>query len=185
MVPRGGEKVPVFDGRGASFLDYEQRVHLRMRTTRAELTARAPLAISRTQPAPRRECLAEGSAILDHDDGVARIFDILRIYFLPEAVDSNRQRVVRFTRFRRTDQFAGRYTVEYDLLRRKAESEMELGLAPRINSSRYCVWAARPPHVVKSPWLWRAAIRACGLRARRQICGVCSGRAGAEFDKML
>ena len=35
--------------------------------------------------------------------------------------------VVRFLQFRRTDQTADKYIAEYDLLRREAESEMEMG----------------------------------------------------------
>ena len=40
LASRGGDKVPAFDGRGASFLDYEHEVHLWMRTSRTQLAAR-------------------------------------------------------------------------------------------------------------------------------------------------
>ena len=117
MVSHGGEKV-----------------HVWMRATRAELAARASLLISNMRLAPRQVCLAEGSAILDHDDGVAKTLDILRKYFAPDAVDAIHHKVVRFMRFPRADPYVVEYIAEYDLLRRKAESKMEIwtGFAEHI-----------------------------------------------------
>ena len=83
MVSRGSEKVPTFDGREVSFLDYEHQVHLWMRTTRPEATARASVMILRMRPAPRRVCLAEGSFILGRSVGVAKVSEILRNNFAP------------------------------------------------------------------------------------------------------
>ena len=83
MVSRGGGKAPAFDGRSASFLDYANHVHLRTHAARAELAARASLLILHMRPAPCQVCLVEGSAILDHSDGVSKIFDILRNYLAP------------------------------------------------------------------------------------------------------
>ena len=65
-----------------------------MRTDCAELPARAPLLILHTQSAPRRVCVAEGSAVLGHTDRVAKILDVLRNYVVPEAVDAILQRVM-------------------------------------------------------------------------------------------
>ena len=98
-----------------------------MRAARAELTARASRLILRAQPAPRQVCLAEGSAILDHNDGVAKISDIMRNYFAPGAVGAIRRQVTRFTRYRRTDQSIDEFVVALDLPRRMAESGMEMG----------------------------------------------------------
>ena len=81
----------------------------------------------RAQPVPRQVCLAEGSDILDHSDGVAEILNILRNYFAPEAVGAIHQQLMRFMRFRRTDQSVDENIAEYDLLRQKAEPEMEMG----------------------------------------------------------
>ena len=50
-----------------------------------------------------------------------------RSRFAPEAADASRQQVMRFTNYRRTDQSIDEYIVEFDLLRRKAESKMEVG----------------------------------------------------------
>ena len=71
--------------------------------------------------------LEEGSDILENSIGVAKTSDVLRNYFAPEAVDAIRQQVMRFTRSRRTDQSVDEYIAEFDLLRRKAESKMEMG----------------------------------------------------------
>ena len=127
MAPQGGEKAPASDGRGAHFLDYEHQVHLWMRTTRNEASGRASVLILRTQPAPRRVCLAEGSDIMSRSDGVTKILKILRKYFAPEAADAIRQQVMRYMRSRRPDRSIDEYIPEYDLLRRKAKSKMEMG----------------------------------------------------------
>ena len=98
-----------------------------MRTARTEMPARASLLILHTQPAPRPECLAEGGDILDHGDGVSKISEPLRSYHAPEAVDEIRQQVMRFMRFRRADQSIRENIAEFDLLRGKAEPQMEMG----------------------------------------------------------
>ena len=79
------------------------------------------------QPAPRPVCLAEGSDILDRGDGFSKILNISRNYSTLEAVDAIHQQVVRFMRLRRTDQPVDVYIAEFDLLRRKAEFEMDMG----------------------------------------------------------
>ena len=127
MASRCGEEAPAFDGRGAHFLDYAHQGHLWMRNARAEVPARASFLVLRTQPAPRQVCLAEGGDILDHSDGVSGILDVLRNCLAPEAVDAIRQQVMRYARCRRADQSIGEYVVEFDLLRRRAESKMEMG----------------------------------------------------------
>ena len=98
-----------------------------MRAARAELSARASLLILHMQPAPRRVCLAEGSNVLDRGDGAAAILNISRDHFAPEAADAIRRQVMRFTRFCRADQSIAEYIAEYDLRRRQAGSEMEMG----------------------------------------------------------
>ena len=52
------------------------------------------------QPAPRQDCLAEGSDILDQCDGVTQILDISRSYFAPEAAEAIRHQVMRFMNYR-------------------------------------------------------------------------------------
>ena len=75
MGSRGGD-----DGRGANFSGYKHQGHLWMRPTRAELIARASLSILHTQPAPRQVCLAEGSDISGHGDGVSQILNIAQLF---------------------------------------------------------------------------------------------------------
>ena len=136
LASRSGEKVLAFDGRGARRLDYERQDHLWVRTARTEDSARASLLVLHMRPVPRQVCLAEGSDMLGHSDGVAKILNILRNYFAPEAVDGILQQGVRFMRFRRTDQSVGEYVAEYDLVRRKTESNlgMEAGCPGRFAS---------------------------------------------------
>ena len=120
MVAPGAGNAPVFDGRGATFLDYEHQVHLWMRAAKTGLAGRASLLALRMQPAPSQVCLAAGSDIL------TRIVDILRSYSDPGTADAIRQRVARFTNYRRTDQSGGENIAEFDLLLREAESRMEV-----------------------------------------------------------
>ena len=92
-----------------------------------ELAARAlSLALS-PGPAPRQVCLVEGGDVLGRHDGVSPTWAILRTSFAPEAADAIRQQVMKFTRYRRSGPFSDEYFVEFDPLRRKAESKMETG----------------------------------------------------------
>ena len=97
-----------------------------MRTTRTEASARPSAFILHMQPTPRQVCLADGSDILGRSDGVMKILEIPRDYCAPGAVGAIRRQVIRYMRFRRTDQSIKEYIAEYDLLLRKAESEMEM-----------------------------------------------------------
>ena len=95
--------------------------------TRTELAARASPLVLHMRPAPRQVCPAEGSYILVHGDDVPIILSISRNYFALEAAHAINQRVTRFARYRRTALAADEYIAEFDLLSRKAESEMEIG----------------------------------------------------------
>ena len=65
-------------------------------------------------------------------DGAERVLNTLRDYFAPEAVDSAHQKVVRFLQFRCTDQAMGEYFAEFDLLGRRTDSKMHIGLKGRL-----------------------------------------------------
>ena len=91
MASRSGEEASSFDGRRAHFLGYENQVDLWMRTARAEVYARPPFSVSHVQPVPREVCLGGGSDISDHSGGVAKILNILRNCFAPEALDKIHQ----------------------------------------------------------------------------------------------
>ena len=58
---------------------------------------------------------------------MTRILSVLRSFFAPEAADAIRQQVARFTNCRRSYQSIDECILEFDPLRRKAESEMETG----------------------------------------------------------
>ena len=60
-------------------------------------------------------------------DGVERILEILRDSVAPEAEDAVHQQAMRVMQFRRAEQPVGEFIAEFDLLRRKAESKMEMG----------------------------------------------------------
>ena len=149
-----------------------------MRTTRTKLTARASLLILRARPAPRQVCLAAGSDIPDHADGASKILNISRSYFAPEAVDAIHQQVMRIS------PLMDKSLSLISSIGRPSPKWL-WGLVPRSNLYRYCVWTTQPYPAKKSPWLWQAATRACGLRTRRQICLDYLVCAGAAADKML
>ena len=56
-----------------------------------------------------------------------RIMQLLRDYFAPAAADAANQEVARFLHFESTGQTMDGYTARCDLLRRKAESKMQMG----------------------------------------------------------
>ena len=64
---------------------------------------------------------------MDDQDRVARILEIIRSFFFSEHEDATYQQVVRFSQLRRTDQSRDEFTVEFDVLRGKAESKIEMG----------------------------------------------------------
>ena len=64
---------------------------------------------------------------MGNNDGAGHIVNTWRIYFAPDTAGPIYQEVARFLQFRRTDQPTDRYTVEFDLLRCKAEPKMQMG----------------------------------------------------------
>ena len=64
---------------------------------------------------------------MDNRDGVARILESPRNYSAPDVADSIHRRVIRFIKFRRAEQSIDESIVEFDMLRRRAESKMEMG----------------------------------------------------------
>ena len=139
MAPPGTDKAPVFDGRGASFLDFDKQVHQWMRATKTELAARTSLLVLHMQPAPRQVPLAECEDVSGRHNKDTRMLEILRSYFAPEAADAIRQQVMRFMNCRRSDQA---------LLDRDFQ-----------NSSRRCALRMRGCSAKRNHWRWREAIR--------------------------
>ena len=78
-------------------------------------------------PQIARLAFAAGGNFVESSVGAERILDILEDSFAPDAVDSVNRAVARFLQFKRAGQTTDVYFVEFDFLRRKAESEMKMG----------------------------------------------------------
>ena len=66
--------------------------------------------------------------------GAEEILTILRDHLAPEAADSAYRGVVRFLQFKRAGLTIDVHTVGFDLLRRNAESKMQMGGAAPVAS---------------------------------------------------
>ena len=71
--------------------------------------------------------MAIGEDAIGSFDGVGQISEILRERFPPDAIDSIFQDMVTFMYLKRTDQNAGAYLMEFDMLRQRAEARMITG----------------------------------------------------------
>ena len=118
MVTPGPDKVPVSDGRGTSFLDFEKHVPMGMRATKTELANRAPPLALKINSALRQVCVAAGGDYLGDQNGLARILDMPRNYFAADTADAIRQQVMRFMRFRSAERVIDEFAVQFDFLRR-------------------------------------------------------------------
>ena len=98
-----------------------------MRATKTEPASRASLSVLQLRSAPQQVRSAERGDVLGRRDGVVRILEILRSHFAPEAADAIHQQVMRFMHYRRAGQWIDEYVLEFDPLRRKAESKIEMG----------------------------------------------------------
>ena len=108
------EKVPAFDGQGASFQDYEHRVRWLIRLAKLEPSGRASAAVSRVNSVARPASLSGGDDHLDNNNGVTiriittttiwiiTMLGILRNYCPPEAAESSYQEVVLSSQYLRT-----------------------------------------------------------------------------------
>ena len=79
--------VPAFDGKGASFLDYEQRVILWNRATEIHPDTGASLLVLHMHPVARQVCLHSGGDSFMEGVDVTSILQILKHYYLPDATD--------------------------------------------------------------------------------------------------
>ena len=127
MAAPNAEKVPAFDGKGTSILDFEQQAPLRMRLTETDPASRSPLLVLHMNSAPRRVCPSAGGGHSNSRDGVARFSGVISNYFAPEAADAIHQQLMRFTQYRRAGHSMGEFVVELDLLRHEAASRMDVG----------------------------------------------------------
>ena len=120
------EKAPVFHGQGTSFLDSGRQVRLRERATATDPASKAPLLVLHMNSAPRQVWLSAGGGRLGDRGGVARILEFLRINVALGAADATYREVMLFTQNRRAGQSIDEFVVEFDPLRCKAESRMEM-----------------------------------------------------------
>ena len=104
-------------------------VELRSYVTNLGPMKRAPALILEVGPVAREVCAAAGSALITDPDGAIKITLLLHDYFAPDAAGSVDQEVARSLRLARTTQTMGEYPVRSDLLRRKAESKLQMGWA--------------------------------------------------------
>ena len=101
--------------------------------------------------------------------------------FAPDAVDSIFQDVVQFSQFEKAGQRAAVILVEFDKLRRKAESKIQMGgAAPRQFASALYVEKATLPRSEKSLILASVQVNlafpAAAVRTPRNL-GPCGGAA--------
>ena len=119
MLP--AEKVPIFDGKGSSFKDYEQQVRLWVPIAHLEPSKRA---------GTRQVRLSAGGDRLESNHGAMYILDISMNYFALGAGDSIYREVARSLQYRWRGQTTDGYIAEFAALRREAESKMEMGAGP-------------------------------------------------------
>ena len=122
-----GPFAPTFDGKGASFLDFEQRVALWSRTTDIPEDRRASQLVLHMEPFARQVCLQNGGDSFMEGVAVTEVLQVLKQYFLPDASDHVYQDVWKFLHHKRTDQTMERFLLEFDLLRAKAERKIQVG----------------------------------------------------------
>ena len=125
---------------------WQQQAKLWRRVTILGPATRAAAPISQMDTTARLSCMAAGSDVITDGDDAEKISTISRDYFAPEAAGSAHRKAVRVLQSKRADQTLDLYLVEVDLLRRKAESKMQMG-------------GPRPKHLY--------TCRACGLRPHR------------------
>ena len=117
----------ISDEKASSLPGCERQVRLWMLMTKTEPPSRSAAFVLQMSSVARQVCPRTGGDHLENADGALRKLGILRNYFDPDAADSKNQEVARVMQFRRTDRNVDGYIAEYDLLRRKAESERGAG----------------------------------------------------------
>ena len=90
--------VPSFDGKASSFLDYEQRVTLWVRSTDVPVERQSTLLILHMDPAARQVCMynSGGDTLMAGCD-VQLVMRTLRDYFQPDTFDRIFTQMGRFT----------------------------------------------------------------------------------------
>ena len=117
--------VPSFDGKASSFLDYEQRVTLWVRSTDVPVERQSALLILHMDPTARQVCMynAGGDTLMAGCE-VQLVLRTLRDYFQPDTFDRIFTQMGRFMSYVRTDQPIEKFLMEFGILRQKAEKLM-------------------------------------------------------------
>ena len=110
---QNGPFVPSFDGKASSFLDYEQRVALWVRSTDVPVERQSTLLILHMDPAARQVCMnnAGGDTLMAGCD-VQLVLSTLRDYFQPDTFDRIFTQMGRFMSYVRTDQSVETFLME-------------------------------------------------------------------------
>ena len=122
-----------------------------------------------------------GGDHLDSNDGVLRRLDILKNYLASEAVGPIYREVACVLQYRRTAESIDEDIVEFDLLRHKAESKMEMGAGfPEALVPILCIRNAARSHEEQSSVLasTRRSPKFTDVAATmRRLFGSCGGAA--------
>ena len=145
---------------------------------------RAANSLLRITDIAREVCMTVGEDHSGGNDVAQQISRILRERFAPDAINSTYPDVLKFTNIRRAGQTVGTYSMEFDMIREKAESRMARVAVSPINSRRPLACAVLHYPRMGNPWRWPV----CALRwrpCRCQVkCDVDSDRAEARPDRM-
>ena len=103
-----------------------------------------------TSDVARKVCVTAGRDVVGNLDDAGQISKISRERFAPDAIDSILQDVVKFTYPKCTDQDMDTGLLEFDALRRKAETRMLMG-AGFYGACKTLRWPK-----MRKRWLWPA-----------------------------
>ena len=133
----------------------------------------------------RQVRLAAARNYMAKNDGADHIVNALRNYFAPGRADSTNRLVARFLQFRQPGQTMGGYSVEFDLLRHKAESAMQMGAGfPDAFVFALCAKNAALPRPEKPPALASTQKSLAFSDVATTICrlfGSCGGAARQDI----
>ena len=118
MLPAVG--VPSIDGKGSSFLRYDQPVRPWCRVTKSRASKRAAALILQIGSAARQVRTSAGSEILRSSDGSDQILNISRKYFAPGAADAVFQKAASPLLMEGAGQTMDAFLLEFDVRRRQS-----------------------------------------------------------------
>ena len=124
-MTQNGPFAPSFDGKASSFIDYEQRVALWLRSTDVPAERQSTLLILHMDPTARQVCMfnSEEDTLMTGCD-VQLVMRVLRDYFQPDTFDRIFTQMDRFMSYVRTEQPIEKFLMEFGILRQKAEKLM-------------------------------------------------------------